>query len=619
MKELLFFCRNRLVIKDYITKYFIGGDILELSAVCLLGKINKEKITKELGEDPLNIFVENPNDTGAYNTVLEIIVDESFNYIETKVSEFKNEYISKYLYKKGSSNGTDFTPTAKITTPEKTFKNKIINSFKETIDAYKKTKDVTILENILHTLDSNQKKILDDINGNFDSKKGNILTVVYDNKYIGDIEIFKDKLRTDAVKSYYLIEGKESKGLEKTCSICKEKNKEVYGNANIFKFYTVDKEGYVAGGFRKLDSWRNFPVCFDCAVELELGKRYLDEKLSLKFQSRDFYLIPKLVFEKDLNRILSILEKLKDEFLEETYETREEMMFKRLQTLENYMSFDLLFYEENNSALNIKLNVQEVLPSRFRKLYESLSNINELMKSCNRSEKLRIDFRYLNTIFPRKTHNRYFLEVVDIILSDKRIDYKFIISHITNHIIEKFNEDEGRFFYHESIKSYGFLLYLRLLNVLFKEKGQVKKMSKLYWDIKDYNTREELFNNFFNENMDFFSSPDKKAIFLIGFLSQKLINIQMVKEQRAPFINRLKGLKLGKKDIKRLLPDIHNKFIEYDAQYYKDIQALASNYLMLAGEKWAVTELDIPFYFSMGMNLEKHIKLTNKEEVENND
>lgn len=592
---------------------------MELSAVCLIGKLCKDKKIKESGGDYTSIFVENPNESGNYNTVLEIIIDKDFNYVETRVSEFKSEYIPKYLYKRGSPNGPDFTPTARITKPDKTLKNKIVGSFKETIRNYKKTHDVSFLENILNTLISNQEKILKDIESKLDSKKDSILTVVYDNKYVGDIEIFRDKLKKDAVKSYYLIDGKESRKEGKVCSICKEKNKEVYGNANIFKFYTVDKRGYVAGGFKKLDSWRNFPVCSDCAVELELGKRYLDENLSFKFQGRDFYLIPKLVFEKDLPIVLKRLERLKGEILEKTYETVEELIFKRLQTLENYMSFDLLFYETSQSALNIKLSVQEVLPSRFRKLYEGLTNVNALMRDCSASEKLRVDFRYLNALFPRKTHNRYFLEVVDIILSDKRIDYKFIISHITNHIIESFNENEGKFFYHETIKSYGFLIYLRLLNILFKERGQVEKMEKFYWDIKDYGSREELFQNFFKENMDFFSSPDKKAVFLVGLLTQKLLNVQMAKEKRAPFVNRLKGLKLGQKDIKRLLPEIQNKFIEYDAQYYRDVQALASSYLMKAGEKWTITDLDIPFYFSMGMNLERHIKLSNKEEVEDND
>src|SRR5690606_39234860 len=123
-----------------------------------------------------------------------------------------------------------------------------------------------------------------------------------------------------------------------------------------------DKEGYVAGGFNKLDSWRNFPVCKDCAIELELGKRYLDEKLSFKFQNRDFYLIPKLLYNKDLDKILRTLSNLDKDNIDERYEDVEELIIKRLGKIEDYATFDMLFYEVNNSALNIKLEVQEILP-----------------------------------------------------------------------------------------------------------------------------------------------------------------------------------------------------------------------------------------------------------------
>ena len=53
--------------------------------------------------------------------------------------------------------------------------------------------------------------------------------------------------------------------------------------------------------------------------------------------------------------------------------------------------------------------------------------------------------------------------------------------------------------------------------------------------------------------MDFFSSLTRK-LFLVGLLTQKLLNVQMAKEKRAPFVNRLKGLKLGQKDIKGFCP-----------------------------------------------------------------
>ncbi len=586
---------------------------MELSAVCELGKRRKEEILNK-ERDELALFVENPNENGAYNTVLEITIDKNFNYEGINVTEFKKEFILKYLYKRGASNGADYTPTSKLVTPEKTFIKKILQCFKDTIKDYGEHTEIQVIKGIYESLEKNTKDILKDIVDNIESRKNYILTVVYNDKYVGDFDIFKDKVREEAIKSYYLIDKKKSIGKDKRCSICRELKEEVFGNANIFKFYTVDKEGYVAGGFNKLDSWRNFPVCKDCAIELELGKRYLDEKLSFKFQNRDFYLIPKLLYNKDLDKILRTLSNLDKDNIDERYEDVEELIIKRLGKIEDYATFDMLFYEVNNSALNIKLEVQEILPSRFKKIYENMSEINRVLHTNEKSKNIKFNFSFLNTLFPKKTYNRYFLETIDIILSDKRIEYKFIMKHICNHIIEKFNEEEGKFFYVETIKSYGFLMYLRLLGVLFKERGPVKLMDKFEWNIKDYNSKENLFESFFNENMDFFTTPDKRAVFLIGFLSQKLLNLQYAKEGRKPFTNRLKGLKLSRKDIRRLLPEIQNKFIEYEGDYYRDILALASKYLIESGENWTISELDIPFYFSLGMNIEKHIILKNERE-----
>lgn len=589
---------------------------MELSAVCELGKKKREDIVKS-GGDVLELFVENPNETGAYNSVLEITVDKDFNYKGINISEFKKELILKYLYKRGSSKGTDYTPTSRMTTPEKTFINKVLRCYTETIKEYSNHKEINEIEEIYKSLKSNSKKILEDINKNITNKKEKyILTVVYDGKYVGDFKIFKDKVEKGTIKSYYLIDKKESKGIDKHCSICKELKDEVFGNANIFKFYTVDKKGYVSGGFNKLDSWRNFPVCKECAIDLELGKRYLDENLSFKFQGRDFYLIPKLLYSEKLEKILKSLANLKGDV--DNYQAVEEMVMKRVSKLQDYVTFDMLFFEVSNSALNIKLDIQEVLPSRFKKIYDDMGKVNNILKTSKKSEQIKVNFSFLNILFPRKTYNRYFLETIDIIISDKEIDYKFIIQHICNHIIEKFNEDEGKYYYFETIRSYGFLMYLRLLGVLFKERGNVNLMKQFEWNIKDYDSKEEMFESIFNDNMDFFTTPDKKAVFLIGFLSQKLLNLQYIKEKRKPFISRLKGLKLTKKDIRRLLPELQNKFIEYEGDYYRDIQALASRYLLEAGEKWTISELDIPFYFSIGMNLERHIILKNEREEELN-
>lgn len=583
---------------------------MELLSVCDLGKLEREKIK----DDTLMMFIENPNENGLYNHVLEIKIDEDFKYKKINVSEFKKSYLDKYLYKKGSTNGPDYTPTARITTPEKTLNNKIIKCLKDIILEHENHEEIKILEKILSTIMEDKEIILKDIEKNINSKEKYILTLVYNEKDVGDFQIFKDKIRKKSIESYYLIDKKKSIGKEKHCSICKEKKEEVYGNANIFKFYTVDKKGYVAGGFKKLGSWRNFPVCKECAIDLELGKRYLDSNLSFKFQGRDFYLIPKFIYKKDMEKVLKILTRM-DSNIDTQYENTEDLVFKRVERLKDYVTFDLLFYEEKNSALNIKLNIQEVLPSRFKKVYNDMSQVNNLFRNSTKfNGKFNLNFSFLNRLFPRKNYNRYFLETVDIIISDKNIDYKFIISYLTKYIIKGFNEEEGKYFYYNTITAYGFLIYLRILGVLFKDRGQMSIMENMYWDIKDYNSKEELFESFFKGNIDFFNTPDKKAVFMVGFSAQKLLNIQYAKENRRPFINRLKGLKLNKKDIRRLLPEIQNKFVEYDANYYRDIESITSLYLLQAGENWSISELDIPFYFSLGMNLEKHINLNKKEE-----
>lgn len=583
---------------------------MELSSVCDLGKLEKEK----LGDDTLVLFIENPNDNGRYNNVLEIKIDRDFKYEKINVSEFKESYLEKYLYKKGASNGADYTPTARITTPDKTLNNKIIKCLKDTISEYEDREETKILKKLLSTVVENKETILKDIEKNLNSKENYILTLVYDEKFVGDFQVFRDKIRKKSIESYYLIEKKESIGEDKYCSICKNRKEKVYGKANIFKFYTVDKKGYVAGGFKKVDSWRNFPVCEECAINLELGKRYLDSNLSFKFQGRDFYLIPKFIYKKDMAKVLKTLTRM-DANIDEQYENTEDIVFKRVEKLNDYVTFDLLFYEEINSALNIKLNIQEVLPSRFKKVYNNMSQVNNLFrKSIKSNEKFNLNFSFLNILFPRKNYNRYFLEVVDIIISDKSVDYKFIINYLTNYIIKGFNEENRRYFYLNTITAYSFLIYLRVLGVLFKERGPMKIMENMYWDIKDYDSKEELFENFFKDNMDFFNTADKKAVFMVGFLSQKLLNIQYAKENRTPFVNRLKGLKLNKKDIRRLLPEIQNKFVEYDANYYKDVESITSLYLLKAGENWSISELDIPFYFSLGMNLERHINLKSEKE-----
>jgi len=108
---------------------------------------------------------------------------------------------------------------------------------------------------------------------------------------------------------------------------------------------------------------------------------------------------------------------------------------------------------------------------------------------------------------------------------------------------------------------------------------------------------------FFNKFYDFFNSNAKKAIFLEGVLTQYLLNIQYRERKAAPFRIKLKGLKLDEKQIRKLLPEIQNKLEEYGKNYYRDLESIISYYFVSSGNAWNVTNDEISFYFTLGMNL----------------
>jgi CRISPR-associated protein Csh1 len=107
---------------------------------------------------------------------------------------------------------------------------------------------------------------------------------------------------------------------------------------------------------------------------------------------------------------------------------------------------------------------------------------------------------------------------------------------------------------------------------------------------------------FFESNKAFFGSDAKKAAFLEGILTQKLLNIQFTDKKATPFRDKLHGLRMNEALIKRLLPEIQNKLEEYKKNYYRDLEEIITRYFVLSGVNWIESNDDLSFYFVLGMN-----------------
>lgn len=590
----------------------------------------------------LEIFTEDPSDGGKYKTVYEITlnyIDDDFIFKEINQREYDNELKFKYLYKAGSSRGSDITPTAKITEPNKTYKNKILVSLKDGInycnDTNEEKREKNILTKLYRKLAEEEEKNIKAITNIFNTvpKKDRrvILTLVLEGiegkKYIGDFEVFKRRVREVPLKKFYYSETfkKEVVGYENFCSICNSKKERVFGLASPYAYYTVDKPGYIAGGFNYEKSWRNYPVCQECAINLELGKNYIEKNLIFNFYGRSFYLIPKPIYSKDLENILKKYGRLlKDEEKKaKDIGKVEDRIIRKLGEEENKVTFDLMFFEKNNNAFNILLNIEDVYPSTFNMLNKAWEDIRKTEFFADMD--YLANFNYLNMLYSSKEYNKYFLDTVDKIIGKGKIEYNFLINFINKKLIEAFKKEEKDEFvkgednyYTATFRAYTFIYYLYKINK-FRNKGEegVEAMINKVWKKEDFPNKIDAFEDFFNKNKAFFNSYSKKAVFMIGYLSKKLINLQASKENgRKPFMSNLNGLNLNKKDLVRLLPKIQGKLSEYDAEYYNEELQYASENLILSNKLKDLADLDIPFYFSLGMNMVKKFELNTKEEKE---
>ena len=615
-----------------------------IEAVSRIGEYLQEN---KGGEDLLSTFIDNPNSNGKYRYALIVVLNEKdgeYSFSRVVLDEFSD--YPRYLYKKGPSNGTDATPTSKVAGDiGKTFQNRFLKWF-QNYEAY----DISIeekesLKKMSMAMRDQKETILADLKEKFSQKKSDenviiTLGVVRDEKirHLGDLQVFKNILLRKGKDKYHLKKSQgESLGKDAVCSVCKEKKDEVYGFAIPWTFHTFDKPGFIAGGFNVNESWKNTPVCFDCATCLEMGKKYVEENFDFGFYGFRYLLVPKLTLagerkevlegvldvlgKKDEKRKIKINQEIKNRI---TSDEKEILRFVKDQ--KDFFSNSLIFYKKEQSSYRILLLIEGVLPSRLKALFNAKEKVDERFTIYNDSilseaqkEKNHLEFNFgvVRRFFPSESKNRtfdkIFLEIVDKIFVGDQISYHLLIDFIMSKVREAFIKG-----YPTNITTLnGFLLlhYIEELNLFKAKKAEMKDMNEqgnVVLRIEELESLplEQRIERFFEANKAFFNSDSKKATFLEGVLTQKLLNIQWMDKKATPFRTKLHGLKMNEALIKRLLPEIQNKLEEYQKNYYRDLESLIANHFVLAGLNWKEVDDELSFYFVLGMDMQKLFKNT---------
>lgn len=563
---------------------------------------------KQIGDVVLVEFIEQSNGDFLYNKVYQEDYDS------------KNKV--KYLYKKGSSNGINIMPSCLITELPKTFNNKFAKWFEKNHD-----KNI-IFDKLNNSIIDNKENIfseLDDLVNSLENKDSNTLLSLVINKdsqiyYLNDLNEFQDFF----IESCYdKFQGKKKIKGESVCYLCNEE-KEVFGmvsNSIGFSFSTPEKKGNVPG-FDIKNQLKLLPVCWDCAVNLNAGKNFIEENLNFSEFGLKYYAIPNLLFDskKGFDKIYQSIELFKsEEKLDSTDVVHiENKLGKIVRRIDDIAEFKFLFYQSSNNAFDILAYIESVIPSWLNVLYSTQLNIFEYdffkeknLKSIFGDNHEGNFIEFINKHdenYPCATNNWYkrflrdfinnfsrklYIDSVVKVISNRKLDYNFLMSMFMDKLRSNWRNNEMYALKIYMLKSLMLLLLFNDLNLINGEK------------IMDSNTDE------FSIDL-ILDSPSKKATFLLGVLTRKLMNIQYKELGSTPFYNNLWGLSLDQKKIKKLYPKLINKLREYDIGYIKIEEDISKN-LALSENKWNLNRDETSYYFVLGFTLYNIDKNEEKE------
>ncbi|WP_255516130.1 TIGR02556 family CRISPR-associated protein [Geobacillus sp. C56-T2] len=573
------------------------GDRL-IEAISQIGKIVLEKQGEGSVVDQL---VENPGYPAC--VLVAVRADEEGNVVweGCEIEECGSDY-KKYLFRSGSSRGTNYSPTAKITTIENTYEQKVIGWFRTVT----RKMDHPVLRAIEQLLVQKKEAILQELREKLSlSADRSLISLKMNGSYLYDCEPFRDAF-------LHLVHEKdmELSARDQVCAICGERKDTVIGKLSVFRFYTLDKPGFITGGFDEAKAWRNYPVCLSCKAHIEEGRKFVESHLHYRFYGFSYFVIPTLLIPAGKDVLDELLQYLTDgkkdirvhQEQADSFMTTEEDLLGLMQDYDNSLSLQLLFLQKIQSAERILLLIEDVLPSRISELFQAKKATESLLY---REGDHPFHFGFLRTFFRPGVYDKYFLQVVEYVFQKKPLSISFFAPFFMEQLRADFYDYEAGdwSFVNKTRQALAVVLFLEQAGVLVR-KGEKAVQGKF----------AQLFDAYGGQ----LESPEKQAVFLLGALTQMLLDIQQQKRGSKPFVKQLMGLKMDEKAIKGLLPKVIGKLEEYESYYasHRQLAEEISHLFLSSSPSWKLSVDELNFYFACGMNLSWKVKeiVANKEE-----
>jgi len=539
--------------------------------------------------------------------VVALEFDATGHYTGAKPYPFNERDLPRYLFKKAKgSNPPTLTPTLLLN------RGAVERSLKNARNAYRKLRaldpslpDLELCNEALWPLMA--QHIAQAIEG-IPKRERVLLTVRVDGHWMGERDDFRRALLTK-----FHEEGQESL-VQGRCAVCGEE-KEVSGDISPFKFYTIDKPGYVVGGFDKARAYKAFPLCYDCRDLIQRGRQHVEANLTFAFAPRIRYLlIPDFIFGSQEVRqdVLEILTEEREQ-RQGRLHTLSRKELKRITSDEgdildllseerDVMTFHFLFMSRQQGREAIELYIQDVYPSRLRALFRAKAAVDRALRIPREGGTWRdynftyaTLYRFFSKADPNKRNPdllRHFYDLVDRTFRAAPVSANYLIpflmTQIRHDVVTPDRRDQGlyRFTILDALAS--------LMFILFTTRKEEPMSAQTPSTLEAY-----------LESLPALEDDLKKGLFLLGALTERLLRVQGQERGNAPFWKSLKSLKMNATDFQGLLPKVRNKLQEYDrfGRGEAILFQLASAYLAQTKMPWKMSVDELNFYFALGMGL----------------
>ncbi len=564
------------------------------------------------------------------------------------------------LYKYYHSVSPDYTPTSKVTriysyeeyekaSKNEDMKNNDTLSLKTGKWYEKNYSDHAMVRDAKKELEKKERVIRNELKKEFKplSPDDVVLTIRYEDengemKLIGKYKFFREKLKDNIAEKWEKKHNETSISNDEKCILC-HKNKKVFGFAFPLKLYAISNARY-APNLDQSQSWKNLPLCKDCAFDLEIAVSFLEsESFSFYIGERlEYYVVPDFPLDgpkndEVMNLILEGTAKSEKSFLDAEKYYRE-----YIET--NYpLNLDFVFYQKDNNSQTIEKYVEDVSPSWIKKSEKELKRAyndtyqsldldkidSELKKEKNDPKNLEklgnLIYRVLPSAYGSSTYNNttaYLNDALDLtekILKGEQIEYERLLRLFDKEILSRFRQNDNYKGYVGRI--FLFLNFLTKIGLL-SSKGEDKMKNKNFEDIINEwaDPDNEKLSEFFNEFPKAFNKPEKRAIFLEGVMAQHLMDVQSIlrNSDEPPFRKKMSNLRLDIKRAKRLLPEIFNMLDIYNSKSdfpveYRKLREITSTYFAKAEEnEWNISDEELRYFFTLGMSLNRNFKSNRK-------